>query len=212
MKTSRRTASASASGSRRKAATWRAIGLRYREAIARPMAWRGIVAILFALYALSGTWESVRALALAFGAYAAFEALAALVAGVGLKNRPLVLIAIADTVTGTYFLLRPDLREHTLSYVLGAWAMATGVLELFAADALRRSPPTERRQAAAGIVSIVLGVGLAIYPELGHAELAGWLGATMMLFGCFCLLAAARVRFETEARGPQPKSWRRGAA
>jgi len=188
------------------------IGLRHRASIARPMAWRGIFAILFGVFAVSGAWGTPRALALVFGIYAAFEALAALMTGFSLKNRSLVVLAGVDSLTGAFFLLLPDLPLITFSHVLGAWAMLTGVLELFAAGALKRSRKTERAQAGAGVVSIALGFGLGIYPELGPAQLAGWLGATMMIFGCLCILAAARVRFGPASAVSRGKWSDRGAA
>jgi uncharacterized membrane protein HdeD (DUF308 family) len=176
------------------------------------MAWRGIFAILFGLFAVSGAGDSPGALALMFGIYVAFEAVAALMTGLALGNRSLVLLAVVDSLTGALFLLLPALPLITLSYVLGAWAMLTGVLEVFAAGAFKRSRKTERAQAGAGVVSIALGFALGIYPELAAPDLAGWLGAAMMLFGCLCILAAARVRFDP-ASVVSPARWSdRGAA
>ena len=165
------------------------------SAIARPMAWRGIFAILFGIFAVSGAWGSTRVLAFVFGVYAGLEAFAALMSGLGLRNRSLVILAVIDSLTGAFFVLQPELQLLTFSYVVGAWAMLTGILEMFAAGAFRRSFETKRMQAGAGAVSIALGFGLGIYPELSPASLAGWLGATMLLFGCLSVLAAARVRF-----------------
>jgi uncharacterized membrane protein HdeD (DUF308 family) len=187
-------------------------GFGLRDAIARPMAWRGIFAILFGIFALSNAWGSTGALALVFGIYAALEALAALMAGLRLKNRSLVLLAVVDSLTGAFFLLRPELKLLTFSYVVGAWAMLTGVLEVLASGAFRRSRPTQRVQAAAGFTSIALGVGLGIYPELGARDLAGWLGATMVVFGCLCVLAASRVRFASRPAVSEVKWSDRGAA
>lgn len=183
-----------------------------RDAIARPMAWRGIFAVLFGIFAVSGAWGSIGALALVFGIYAAFEALAALMSALTLRNRSLVLLAVVDSLTGAFFLLRPELKLLTFSYVVGAWAMLTGLLEVVAAGALKRSRPTLRVQAAAGFTSMTLGVGLGIYPELGLTDLAGWLGATMVVFGALCVLAAARVRFGSKPAVSNAKWSDRGAA
>ena len=180
---------------------------RYREKFAGAMAWRGILAMIFGLYAFSRAWDSTRGLALAFGVYVALEALAAFAAGVSLKNRSLLVIAAVDSATVAFFLLATEPGLLTFSHVLGAWAMLTGILELFAAGALRRSPAAERAQAAAGIVSIALGVGLAVFPELGPGDLAGWLGSMMTLYGCFCTLAAAQARFGAQhGWKPLPRS------
>jgi uncharacterized membrane protein HdeD (DUF308 family) len=163
------------------------------------MVWRGACAILFGLYAISGAWTSTAGLAVAFGIYGVFEALGAVVGGRRSRNPALLWIAAADGLAATFFLLRHDLRLLTFSYAVGAWAMLTGILELVAAAAIRDSRKTRRAQGAAGIVSIALGFGLGVYPELGQAELAGWLGATMVLFGCLSILAGARFRFSTRA-------------
>jgi hypothetical protein len=59
---------------------------------------------------------------------------------------------------------------------------------------------------------MALGLGLGIYPELSHRDLSGWLGATMLVFGCLCVLAAARYRFASKPAVPNTKWSERGAA
>lgn len=182
----------------------------------RAMAFRGAIAIALGVPAISGVWgkwESgpVRGLVIVFGAYAALETIGALGAALGLRNRAILGIAVVDGLAAG-LLLFPDLGGLAFAYLLGAWAMATGILELFAAGLTRKSPPLVRAQAAAGGVSILLGLVLAFHPGIETKNLAGWLGATMVSFGVLCLVAAGHVRADASGRVRTPRRNRRRAA
>ena len=122
-----------------------------RPSAVHAMLWRGILAIAFGLLAVGAGPGSARGLAFVFGTYAALEALGALAAALALENRALFGIAIVNSLAGGYVLLVAETAPTPLAHVIGAWAMATGILELFASGSLRRGPGV--RMEAVGVVS-----------------------------------------------------------
>jgi uncharacterized membrane protein HdeD (DUF308 family) len=158
---------------------------------AHAMLWRGILAIAFGLLAVSVATESGGALAFVFGTYATLESIAALATSLTLRNRFSFGIAILDALAGGYVLLVAPPEPVSLAHVIGAWAMATGILELFAGRSPRR-PGVRTR--AAGVVSLLLGLILAVWPEMPLTSIAGWTGAMLLSFGGLCLVAAEHLR------------------
>lgn len=188
------------------------IGRPKRHAI-RAMLWRGVLAIAFGLLAVSVGPESSRALAFVFGTYVALAAILAFTVALVLENRAVFGIAIVNSLAGGYVLLVVEVAPIPLAHAIGAWAMATGILELFAAGPLRRGPGVRTR--AVGVVSILLGLILAIRPEMPLQSIAGWTGAMLLSFGCLCLVSADHLRRHSEGKNRavwRVRPARRGAA
>jgi len=186
---------------------------RRRPSAVHAMLWRGILAIAFGLLAVGAGPGSARGLAFVFGTYAALEALGALAAALALENRALFGIAIVNSLAGGYVLLVAETAPTPLAHVIGAWAMATGILELFASGSLRRGPGV--RTEAVGVVSILVALIFAISPDMPLASIAGWTGAMLLWFGCLYLLAAEHFRGRREPRDraeSHVRSVRRGTA
>jgi uncharacterized membrane protein HdeD (DUF308 family) len=163
-----------------------------RPALGGPMAVRGVFAIAFGFFAFSGAWISATGLARGFTLYAVVAAAAALVAGSRVRSRSLVLVAVVNLLTGFLLVLPGGLGDLELPHLVGAWAMLTGILEVFAAGAMRRLPGIEWIQASAGGMSILLGIALGALSGFTTSGLAGSLGAMSVLFGVLCIAAAAR--------------------
>jgi uncharacterized membrane protein HdeD (DUF308 family) len=180
--------------SRSLASSWSSVFARpWRHSLAGPVAARGILAMAFGVFALSGSWGSPAGLARAFALYAIAGAAAALVAGLRVFSRSLLFVALVNALTGGLVLLPGALGELELPHLVGAWAMLTGVLDMFAAGAFRRTEGTEWFQGGAGGVSILLGMAAGTLSGAKNAiVLGGWLGAMSLLFGVLCVAAAAR--------------------
>jgi uncharacterized membrane protein HdeD (DUF308 family) len=156
------------------------------------MGWRGALAILFGVLALSGSPGTVRAVSIALGAYAALESMAALGSALALASRPLLLVSIVDSAAGGYLLLLPAESATVLAWVLGAWATASGILDLLAAEPFGSPAGLGRAHAGAGAVALFLGVALAVHPEFDRFELAAWCGSALIVRGALFLVAAGR--------------------
>ncbi len=163
------------------------------------VALRGVVAILFGVLALVWPGLTLEILVLFFGAYALVDGAFAIVAVA--TNRAghdtwwvLLLEGLVGIAAGIITLLRPGLATLVLLYVISFWAIVTGVLEIVAAIRLRKEIQGEWLLALSGIVSLVFGVLLLLFPAAG-ALTVGWLiGVYAIVFGAMLLSLGLRLR------------------
>lgn len=110
----------------------------------------------------------------------------------------------AGIVVGSVAFFWPVIGALGLAYLVAAWAFVTGVFEIAAAMQLRRTMAGEWLLLVAGIVSIVFGVLVAIFPGVGVVLLVWWLGAYAIVYGAVTLALSLRVRhwLKTSAVAP----------
>jgi uncharacterized membrane protein HdeD (DUF308 family) len=81
-----------------------------------------------------------------------------------------------------------------LIYVVAAWAIISGLLQIAAAVRLRRVIPDEWTLIVGGAASAVFGVLLAVWPKEGLIALVWIFGVFAVVFGVAQLVLANRVR------------------
>jgi uncharacterized membrane protein HdeD (DUF308 family) len=102
----------------------------------------------------------------------------------------------------------PGLTALALVWVVAAWALVTGVLEIVAAVRLRRRISNEWLLVLGGLASVIFGVLLVIAPAAGALVLVLWIGAYAVVFGGLLLALAFRLR---RLRDAPPSELRRAA-
>jgi uncharacterized membrane protein HdeD (DUF308 family) len=85
-------------------------------------------------------------------------------------------------------------------YVLGAWGVVTGIMEIAAAIRLRHVIRHEWMLAAAGALSIAFGVLVWLRPLAGALALVWWIGAYAIVFGGLLVGLGLRLRRFTGGR------------
>jgi len=136
------------------------------------VALRGAFAILFGI--LSFAWPEITVLVLVtlFAAWALIDGILLLMAAwrraeLGGRWWPLVLEGLVGIAVAAVTLLWPDITALALLYVIGAWAILTGIIEIVAAVAMRRVIDNELWLGLAGLASIGFGLIVWIFPGAG---------------------------------------------
>jgi uncharacterized membrane protein HdeD (DUF308 family) len=160
---------------------------------------RGLVGILFGIVTFFAPGITLAALVLVFGAYAFVDGILTLVSAIRRRSTTdrwwiLVLEGIAGILVGIATLFVPGITALVLLYLIAAWALVTGVLELAAAIRLRKVITNEWLLALGGIVSILLGVLLIAAPRAGALAVVIWIGASAFVFGALLVGLSLRLR------------------
>ncbi len=163
------------------------------------LALRGVIAIVFAILTFVVPGLTLAALVLLFGVYALIDGIFALISAVRAAHGhgrwgAFLLEGIAGVIAGLISLTAPAVTLAFLIYVVGAWAVITGVLEIAAAIRLRRHVSGEWLLILSGIVSIVFGGIIFAAPIAGALVISWWLGVYAFIFGALLLTLAFRLR------------------
>jgi len=160
---------------------------------------RGVAAIIFGLLTILMPGLTLAALVLLFGAYALVDGVFSIIAAVRRRASDppwwaLLLEGVVGIAAGIVTFALPGLTAVTLIYVIAAWAIVTGVLEVAAAVRLRRQLSGEWRLVLSGVLSIVFGVLMMVAPGAGALAMMLWIGAYAIVFGVLLLALAFRLR------------------
>ena len=170
------------------------------------LALRGLCAVLFGLLALVWPGMTLIVLVMLFGAYALVDGICALVTAFRDRRSNdhwwvLLLEGIAGIAAGVMTFFWPGMTGLVLLYLIAAWAIVTGIVEIIAAVRLRREITGEWLLALGGLASIVFGVILLVRPLAGALAVAWLIGIYAIVFGVIIILLAFRLRRHRESGG-----------
>ncbi len=170
---------------------------------------RGLAAIVFGILALVWPGITFTVLVLFWGAYALVDGIFAIISVLthhaGGMHRWLLLVeGLAGIAAGILTFIWPGLTGLVLLYLIAAWAVVTGVLEILAAIRLRQEITNEWMLAVAGIISVVFGIVIAAFPTAGALAVTWLIGAYAIVFGLLMLYLAFRLRSYAGERGQPP--------
>ena len=160
---------------------------------------RGVIAIIFGIIALAWPGITVLALVTVFGAYAFLDGILALVTTFqAVEHRlrwwPFALEGVIGILIGVITFARPIVTAVVIVLYIAWWAILTGILELVAAVRLRRAIRGEWALAAAGVLSIILGLLLLTHPAAGAVSVVWVIGAYALVFGALLVALGMRLR------------------
>lgn len=163
------------------------------------LALRGVVYVTFGLTALLWPGLTFGVLLTLFGIFALVDGVVTIVGGVrtGRKGEPwvaLLLEGVVSAAVGVLVFVWPAMSALVLLYVIGAWALLTGILEVVAAVRLRREIEGEWLLVLGGILSIAFGVTVFLWPAGGALAIVWVLGAYAVLFGILLLALSLSMR------------------
>jgi uncharacterized membrane protein HdeD (DUF308 family) len=106
----------------------------------------------------------------------------------------LILEGVVGIVAGILTLGWPAITARVLLYLIAFWAIFTGVLEIVAGIRLRAVIANESLLILMGVVSILFGLFILIFPGAGALAIIFWIGAYAVVFGIMLIALAFRLR------------------
>lgn len=154
----------------------------------------GVLSIVLAAVILIWPGLSVFALTIVFGAYATVTGVVALVSAIGgpaERGRGwLIVSSLLGIVVGVTVLVWPDISALALLYVIGAYAVAFGVVAVVGAFWLPFDGGDSLILVLTGLVSIVFGLVIFVEPRGGALALLALIAAFALVTGIGELVAA----------------------
>jgi uncharacterized membrane protein HdeD (DUF308 family) len=164
---------------------------------------RGVLAILFGVVALALPGAALLWLVALFAAFALLGGASSIFGA--LHNRGsdehwwlALLLGLVSVGAGIITIVSPGLTALVLVLLMGANAIATGVLDIALALRLRRAIRGEWVLFLAGMVSVVFGVLVFLFPGAGALALVWLMSAWAIVSGVLLLVAAFRLRHPHE--------------
>ncbi len=163
------------------------------------LASRGVLGILFGLVAFLHPGMTLGVLVLMFGVFAVAAGAFAIVAGIRAAEHherwgALMIEGVAGITVGLLTFVWPALTAVVLLYLIAAWSIITGVLEIAAAIRLRRTIRGEWLLGLNGALSVLFGFLLVAMPPIGFLTLVWLVGGYALMFGILLLGLAFRLR------------------
>ncbi|MBW0108599.1 HdeD family acid-resistance protein [Pseudonocardia sp. KRD-182] len=159
---------------------------------------RAVLAVAFGLVALLWPDLTLVALAFAFGAYAILEGVASAVDAIRSRGRARwwwgLVRGLAGLVAGVLAFVWPGITALALAILVGAWAVVAGVTETAVAFRLRKAGRRSWLLGLAGVLSVVAGVVIVLWPVAGAIGLAVVLGVFALLYGAALAALAVSLR------------------
>jgi uncharacterized membrane protein HdeD (DUF308 family) len=159
---------------------------------------RGLLALSFGLAAILWPGATLMTLVLLFGGFAIADGALALV---GLFNRDspahrweMALHGIVSIGCGVLTIVWPGITTLALLYLIAARAILTGGLAIAAAIELRKAIANEWLLALTGILALLFGAGVAIWPGAGALALLGVIATYAILTGLLLIGLGIRLR------------------
>ncbi len=163
------------------------------------LALRGVAAVILGVLALVWPRPTLLALVILFGALLLTDGILTLASAIAWRqwNRrwwAVALAGVAGIIAGMLTFVWPGITGLALLYLIAAWAITTGMLEIVAAIELRRVIEGEWRLVLSGILSVVVGVLMAAFPGAGALSLAWLVGILAIVYGILVIALAFRLR------------------
>jgi uncharacterized membrane protein HdeD (DUF308 family) len=159
---------------------------------------RGVVAILFGIATFVWPGLTLLTLVLLYGAFALADGVIALAAAVTGRHAVstwwLVLVGILGIAAGIVSFVLPGMTALILILLIGAWAIAHGIVEIIAAIQLRKEIDNDWLLILAGVLSVAFGILVIAAPGAGALGLIWAIGAYSILFGILLIGFAMQVR------------------
>lgn len=160
---------------------------------------RGVLALVFGTLCFVYPGVTLTVMTIMFGVYALADGALALASSISTaKGRPrwwsTILEGVVGIFLGSLILIWTGLGAFGLLYLIGVWAVVTGIFEITAAIRLRRHFTNEWLLVLGGAASVIFGLLILIVPRAGALAVVWWIGTYAIFFGMAFIALAFRLR------------------
>ena len=160
---------------------------------------RGLFALLFGALALALPELTLIMMIWMFGTFVTVDGMFQIVASITRREElkrwwVILLEGIFGVAVGLMTFLWPGITGIVLFMMIVVWAIVTGVLEITAAIQLRRILENEWLLAFSGGLSILLGIGMLVWPGASVIALAWLIGIYAIVFGITLIALGFRLK------------------
>lgn len=159
---------------------------------------RGVMAILFGALAMFWPGITVAVLILLYGAYALVDGVFAVIAAIMNRTQGqrwwTLLEGLAGIAAGVIAFAWPGLTAFALLYLIAGWAVVTGIFEIIAAIELRREITGEWMLVLNGILSVIFGILIAVFPSAGALSIVWIIALYSWIFGLLMIMLGFQMR------------------
>jgi uncharacterized membrane protein HdeD (DUF308 family) len=171
----------------------------------------GLVAIVLGVLLLAMPGASLKTVIYLFGVMVIVYGLARIVAGLRgrMESRSAGVVGgVLAIVAGVAIVAWPELSALTLIYIIGGWAIATGVMDIVGAFS-GASGAHRIWHAFIGLVSVVFGLIVFLFPGDGALALLWLIGIYLVVMGFLRIVVgvfapAGKALAQQDSQGPHP--------
>lgn len=163
------------------------------------VALRGVVALLFGIFAFIWPGKTLAAVVLVFGAFAFADGILSLIAAFKVRDQgkpfwSLVIVGLLGVAAGLATFFWPGMTALLLVTFIGAWAFVMGIFEIAAAIRLRKEIEGEWLMGLSGVLSVLFGLYVFFQPGAGALALIWVIGAYAIFFGMLLIVLAFKLK------------------
>ncbi len=160
---------------------------------------QGLFALIFGVLVLVSPSSALIALVYLFGAFAMVDGICTVAAGITFRSSmPHWWVALLQGLLGILIgfstLLWPQITWLVLLSFIAAWAILSGALEVALGIQVRKAIAGEWMMIAGGILSILLGALLVVFPVAGSFGLTLTIGIFAIVDGIRSIAFSARLQ------------------
>lgn len=168
---------------------------------------RGVLAIIFGVIAFVAPPVTIAALVLLFGAWATVDGVFHIASAIQDRDRSrsfwlAILEGVVSIIAGVLALVFPDVAAASFLLLIAAWSIITGLVEVMMAIRLREQITGELWLAIGGILSILFGVLIFLYPNSGAITIVWIIGAFAIAWGVTLISLGWRLRGVHQVASP----------
>lgn len=166
---------------------------------------RGILAVLFGVVALVWPGITVWALVVVFAAYAIIDGIVLVVQSI--RDKPegwgwWLAMGVVSVLAGLVALFWPGITALALLYVIAFYAILFGITGIVGGVRFRKVPESGWVWSVlAGVLAVLFGIVLLIFPGEGILSLIVLLGIYAILFGVLLVILAFQARSAAKKAG-----------